>query len=194
VKLSCTALNHGGSEPDQNSDSFCFGPTNAVLLYASSSEGAFQTLFQNVMRFHGHYVARDLRIFLLGVPWLSVHIVAMEDLAPTELSVVEVPAGARAVTRRVEGPGIVSPGALIKKTTPQYPATAKMQGVQGRVILDAAIGTDGHIRKLEVLGGPQALQPPALDAVRQWVYKPFLIDGEPVEVDMYIIVVFNLAG
>jgi protein TonB len=73
-----------------------------------------------------------------------------------------------------------------------YPATAKQQGVQGRVILNGIIGTDGRYKRLEVLAGPPMLQQAALDAVRQWVYTPYLRDGFPVEVETDISVVFAL--
>ena len=66
-----------------------------------------------------------------------------------------------------------------------------MQGVHGSVILEAIILKDGHIQVARVTG-PQLLQKPAIDAVRQWVYKPYVLDGEAVEVETEVNVVFHL--
>ncbi len=195
LKLWCTGLgSHGDKGITEKSTSYCFAPKEAALLYSSSPDQVFQTLFQNVSVFHGRCVAHDLRVLILGAPWLTVHIDSMEDMDPSEVQVAAVPAGAREVTPHAMAPGEIAGGHLIKRVTPQYPSSAKMQGVQGMVILDATIGRDGRIQKLEVLGGPQALQQPALDAVRQWVYKPFVVDGQVVEIQTEIHVVFRLGG
>jgi TonB family protein len=74
-----------------------------------------------------------------------------------------------------------------------YPQMAKAQGIQGVVLLEALIGKDGHVSRVDVLDGPKMLQQSALDAVRQWVYSPFLIDGKPVEVDTLVTTVFSLS-
>jgi TonB family protein len=68
----------------------------------------------------------------------------------------------------------------------------RQQGVQGTVVLNDVIGTDGHYKRLEVLAGPEMLQQPAMDAVRQWVYTPYLVEGKPVEVETDVNVVFAL--
>ena len=75
---------------------------------------------------------------------------------------------------------------------PEYPVAARQQGVQGTVVLNGVIGTDGHYKRLEVLAGPAMLQQPAMDAVRQWVYTPYLVEGKPVEVETDVNVVFAL--
>jgi periplasmic protein TonB len=67
-----------------------------------------------------------------------------------------------------------------------------MQGIQGEVLLEARIGKDGHVTQLEVLDGPKILQQAALDAVHQWVYSPFLVDGKPVESDTIVTTIFTL--
>jgi len=66
--------------------------------------------------------------------------------------------------------------------------------MQGTVRLHAIISKDGTIQQLEVISGPALLQQAALDAVRQWRYKPTLLNTEPVEVDTTIDVVFSLGG
>jgi periplasmic protein TonB len=86
----------------------------------------------------------------------------------------------------------VMAGNLLAKTLPQYPAIAKAAHIQGIVVLQATISKSGSIQNLRVISGPPLLQQAALDAVRSWRYKPYLLNGEPVEVETTINVVFNL--
>jgi protein TonB len=75
---------------------------------------------------------------------------------------------------------------------PIYPRPARDAGVAGTVVLEAAIGIDGHIADLEVVSGPPMLRQSALDAVQTWTYRPYLLNGDPVEVHTTINVVFTL--
>src|SRR5690348_15149670 len=81
---------------------------------------------------------------------------------------------------------------LVHQTMPVYPVEAKLAGVQGTVILHAIIGKDGNIETVELVSGPPLLAQSAMDAVRQWRYKPLLINGRPVEVDTQISVAYTL--
>jgi TonB family protein len=83
---------------------------------------------------------------------------------------------------------------LLTKAVPVYPPAAKKAKIQGKVVLDAVIGTDGNVENLRVISGPQELQQSALDAVRQWTYKPYLLNGDPVEVETTINIIYNLEG
>lgn len=90
--------------------------------------------------------------------------------------------------------GGVMAGQLVTKTTPVYPPIARAAHVGGTVVLHAIISKSGAIQDLKVESGPPMLQGAALDAVRQWRYKPYLLNGEPTEVDTTITVNFNLNG
>jgi protein TonB len=81
---------------------------------------------------------------------------------------------------------------LIRKVTPDYPETAQEMRLEGVVVLQAVVAKDGHVRDLHVVSGPTGLQKSALDAVQQWEYKPYLLNGEPVEVETTVNVVFAL--
>jgi protein TonB len=83
-------------------------------------------------------------------------------------------------------------GNLLEKTMPQYPAVARVAGIQGVVVLQATISQNGLIQNLRVISGPPLLQRAAMDAVRSWRYKPYLLNGQPVEVETTISVVFKL--
>jgi outer membrane biosynthesis protein TonB len=83
-------------------------------------------------------------------------------------------------------------GRVVKKVMPDYPFLIRRMGIQGTVVMRAIIGKDGHIQKLEVLSGPKDLRGPATDAVKQWVYTPYLLDGKPVEIDTSVSVDFRI--
>jgi TonB family protein len=80
---------------------------------------------------------------------------------------------------------------LVEKVKPVYPASAKGSGIEGTVRINLTIGRDGRVREAEAISGHPQLVPAALDAVRQWVYKPTLIDGQPAEVTTTVEVKFD---
>lgn len=83
-------------------------------------------------------------------------------------------------------------GNLIRRVDPQYPAIAKQIHLEGTVVLNAMISRDGNIERVEVASGPGLLANAAKEAVRQWQYRPYLLNGEPVEVETQITVNFVL--
>lgn len=85
-------------------------------------------------------------------------------------------------------------GLLIHKVTPEYPQLARMARQQGTVVLHAIIGRDGTIQQLQVVSGPPLLVRAAAEAVQQWRYRPYILNGQPVEVDTQITVNFKLGG
>jgi TonB family protein len=95
------------------------------------------------------------------------------------------------------GPSQVSAGVMagniVSKVTPVYPQAAKDAKVQGAVVLDAVIGKDGAMKSLKFVSGPPELQMSAMEAVRQWTYKPYLLNGQPTEVETTITVNYSLA-
>ena len=93
---------------------------------------------------------------------------------------------------RVSVPGKVTAAAIVSQTKPRYPPQARANNVQGDVVLHAIIDKEGKISEAHVLSGDDLLAQSALEAVRQWRYKPMLVDGEPKEVDTTIIVTFSL--
>jgi TonB family protein len=81
---------------------------------------------------------------------------------------------------------------IVERVEPVYPALARQTRVQGTVRLHAIIGTDGRVEELEVVSGHPLLIQSALDAVRKWRYAPTMLNGQPVEVDTTIDVIFSL--
>jgi protein TonB len=88
----------------------------------------------------------------------------------------------------------VMEGNILSRPEPQYPAIAKAARIQGTVVLSATISKEGTIENLKLVSGPEMLAGAAEQAVRQWRYKPYELNGEPVEVQTTINVTFTLGG
>jgi periplasmic protein TonB len=88
----------------------------------------------------------------------------------------------------------ISEGNLIRKILPTYPALARSARIQGQVALQAVISKQGVIENLQVVSGHPMLVPAAIEAVRQWRYRPYILNNEPVEVETQITVNFSLGG
>ena len=86
----------------------------------------------------------------------------------------------------------VMQGMLINKVIPTYPAIAQAIHASGTVVLQATISRTGTIENLRVMSGPAVLRQAALDAVKQWRYRPYLLNGQPVEVETSVEVDFTL--
>jgi protein TonB len=85
-------------------------------------------------------------------------------------------------------------GNLLTKAVPVYPPAAKKAKIQGTVVLSVIIGDDGNVKNIQVLSGPNELQQSSIDAVRQWTYKPYLLNGDPIEVKTTINIIYSLQG
>lgn len=95
---------------------------------------------------------------------------------------------------RVRVSSDVASGLLVKKVPPAYPENARIARIQGSVVLKALIDKDGSIEDLTLVSGHPMLAPAAIEAVKQWKYKPYLLNGRPVKVDTQIVVNFQLSG
>jgi TonB family protein len=96
------------------------------------------------------------------------------------------------------GPQRISSGVMqglaISQPQPVYPDEAKAKHIQGVVVLHARIAKDGTVKDLQVISGPPPLLVSAIDAVRQWKYKPYLLNGEPTEVDTTVNINYTFGG
>jgi TonB family protein len=86
---------------------------------------------------------------------------------------------------------VISPVVLVHQVPPQYPLQAKVAGIHGTVVLQAVIAKNGSVKSVHVLNGNPLLTQAALDAVKQWQYKPSTLDGQPIEADTQISVSFK---
>lgn len=110
---------------------------------------------------------------------------ALPSVTPTNF---ELPRPAPGTIRISQG---VSQGLLIKKVQPVYPPMAQQFHRQGSVQLLATINKSGDTSKVQILSGDPMLSRAAVDAVKQWKYRPYLLNGQPVEIETQITVVFN---
>ena len=99
-----------------------------------------------------------------------------------------------ATPARIRVGGNVTAANIIAQTKPDYPMIAKTAHVSGTIMLHAVIAKDGSIQELQYVSGPPLLMKAAMDAVKQWRYKPTMLNGDPVEVDTTISVVFSLGS
>ena len=124
-----------------------------------------------------------------GVPGGSMGGVIGSVLNSTPVAVPKI-----ATPQRVRVSSGVSTGLLVRKVAPTYPPLARQARIQGTVILQAQISKDGSIQNLQLISGHPMLAPAAIEAVKQWKYRPYLLNGEPVEVETQVQVNFTLAG
>jgi len=97
-----------------------------------------------------------------------------------------------AVPLRVRVSSGVAQGLLLSKVNPIYPDEAREERIQGVVVLQATIDKEGNVANLQLISGHPLLAPPAIEAVKQWKYRPYLLNGTPVEVNTQVQVNFTL--
>ncbi len=114
--------------------------------------------------------------------------------APLLLIAISSAVWAQAVPQRIRVDGPVMAAQIVKKVAPEYPAVAKAGDIQGAVALKARIDKEGNVVNLQLISGHPMLAPAAIEAVKQWKYNPYLLNGEAVDVETTVTVNFTLAG
>lgn len=117
---------------------------------------------------------------------------AAPSVAPPPPPPPPPPASAPVTPSEIKIGGNVEAARLISSPAPDYPYAAKLANVHGDVTLNAVIGPDGKIENLSIVSGPPLLVTSAMDAVKQWVYAPTVLNGKAVKVDTQIIVHFQM--
>jgi TonB family protein len=116
--------------------------------------------------------------------------VAMTELAP----IIYADPSGPAVPKRVRISQGVAAALVADKVQPEYPPDAREQHIQGNVLLQVIIGKEGNVENIQLISGHPLLAPAAIDAVKQWTYRPYLLNGEPVEVQTQVLVSFTLVN
>jgi TonB family protein len=189
IKLEC--LRSTGA-PLTSDRTYCVGDDKPFARIISSASESEQILHNRILAFRGSFIAGDLQFVLAGRRRLTVHLESIESLNPVDEAIFTPPADALSVPKIVDVSSAVSTGMLLRKVAPEYPFSAKRNYITGKVVLQALIGKDGHIQDLLVVSGPRELQAASIEAVRQWLYKPYVLNGEPVAVRTTINVIFTL--
>ena len=194
VSLECIMLTH----PIKNVPylplglypTYCFDQGKDSLR-ASYSLGSISVVRNSLGTFQGHSVATAITIDQGPVPVASARIVELKGIPVDATLFAETP-DLQSTLSMASIPGSVMAGKIVKKPAPVYPESARQRHVAGTVVLHAVIGRDGRIQTLEIDSTPDAdLGISALAAVREWTYSPYLIDGQPTEVDTTITVHYN---
>jgi TonB family protein len=174
---------------------FCF-EKEQPMLRAYYAFGATSVLYNKVARVQGMYLPREVGIFEGKRRILTATVDSVEGIAASSPELTpRKDATLNKNPQKIEVSGAVAQGSLIKRVTPRYPQEAKDARLEGKVVLEALIGIDGRIHDLRVVEGPDpSLVGAAMEAVSQWEYKPYLLNGNPVEVTTTINVFFHLGN
>ncbi|HEY3838179.1 MAG TPA: energy transducer TonB [Bryobacteraceae bacterium] len=171
---------------------YCFDQQTPVIRLEQSSDDFF-VLFNSTFRVGNHYSAKQILVGDSNLSIVRVDVTTLEFLPKIEEATVTAPALAtNDPAIRVKSWMIA--GSRISGENVHYPWQARQDRVQGLVMLEATITQAGDISSLEVVSGPKELRQSAFDAVKTWKYKPYLLNGQPVEVETQVNVVFTLGG
>lgn len=192
LKLICAipTASAPGAPPDTSA--YCFDTDEPILRIAARPSTSDQTFHNRLIRVEGRTVATDLKIMHSGKVTVALHVDEASVLDPVDEAVFTPPPDAIPPPRRINVSAGVSRSMLQYSVAPEYPEAAHIAHISGTVVLEAVIGKNGKLRDLKAISGPEALQGAAIQAVRQWRYRPYLFNGQPVEVSTTINVIFQL--
>ena len=174
---------------------YCFD-SKLPVLRASFSWGAIALQFNHIVKVQGRYLAEEIHLSEGKRTILTAKVDKVEGLNRSDAALMP-PADAKTpnADKATQIAPAVMVGMLVKKQQPVYPQDAKDARVSGRVILEATIGRDGGVHELRVTSTPwPSLTTSALWAVSQWQYKPYLLNGEPVDVETTVNVIYSLGN
>lgn len=170
---------------------YCLDPEKTSLRL-TFKYGTELIIRNSVGMFQDRLVPIDVAIRFGNVIAATGHVTALmtKAISEDELST----SGLKSIsTVTTDVAGELIQGRIISQPQPEYPEVAKHQHVSGKVLLRTLIGTDGHVENLSVLSSPDpSLALAAVAAVRKWRYSPYILNGEPVQVDTTITVTFEL--
>jgi TonB family protein len=147
----------------------------------------FNFTYSHPILYLGKPLPSDIEGMIDGKVVVAVHIESIEPLTAEDTAHLDPPPDATPVLNPADAKKLIA-----THTTPIYPPIARAARVQGLVVLNGLIGKDGHVENLEVTSGPPMLRQAALDCVRNWTYRPFLLNALPAEFETTINIVFTL--
>jgi hypothetical protein len=178
-KLQCVLLerDYEISDPSQ----YCFEPDSSVLRY-DRGYGWFQTVYNRILSFQGRNLAQDVDVTDGGKPYLKLRVETIELISHLDDAGFVPPADAVGpLGERVSG---VHPEPINMSSLPQWPTSLRAQHFTVKV--DIVIGKDGHVVSAQAVSGPPEGYKACENAVRKWVFKPYLVLDEPVEVEQKV--------
>ena len=192
LQLRCVRVDTSKPGAGEFSEVYCFNLNAPILRLFEMSRGSSQNIYNGIVSFHGIYVARDVSVSSQGKLWMKIHVDTLEPLSDVDESNFTPPQGAVPIKdAKIDVAPSVMAGRILHRVSPEYPEALKSVHLEGTVVLQGTIKKDGTVGDLKVISGPKPLYPSALQAVSQWVYEPYLLNGEPVEVGTTINVIFG---
>jgi TonB family protein len=190
IKLSCLSVT---APPRPLGLTYCLSSDEPILRVSAYSGQNLQIFHNRILHFEDRTVAGDLKIARGTKALLIARVETIETLAPLREIDFAPSADATLLARHINISADVAAGLLEQPhPAPLYPPEAKAARISGTVVMQAVIGVDGQISDLQIAQGPRELQQAAIDAVHAWRYRPYLLNGSPVEVHTTINVVFKL--
>lgn len=171
---------------------YCF-KADSPMLRVSILDGHIQVLRNEIAAFRGTYFAKSVALSTDRAPLLNISVQSLESMSDAETASIAFPEKAK--DRTLERIGVasgVAAGMKIEGSNPTYPILAGSNGLQGLVVLDVVIGADGHVHSVSLDSAPDDLLAiSAISSVQRWVYRPYLLNGEPVSVKTKVNVVYR---
>ncbi len=196
VVSSKTGLDAVGNPLRGVGTAYCFDP-KAPFLVSTLMNHTITNSYSKVQKFQNHNIAGHIDIAYLGQKKLEADLEDYAEVAPDDAAFTPSPDAKEPVVevRTIPIGAGITPGMLLDRVPPVYPPDAKAAHIMGTVVVKAVIGKDGRVHDPEVVSSPDSsLSAAALEAVRQWQYRPYTLNGKPVEVMTHINVVFELGN
>jgi hypothetical protein len=178
-KLQCVLIERGPgiSDPTQ----YCFEPDSSVLRY-NRGDGWFQTVYNRIVEFQGPNVAQEVDVTNGGKPYLRLRVDTIELISHLDdADFMPPPDAVGPLGDRVSG---VSPQPINMSSHPQWPASMRAQHFT--IEVEIVIGKNGHVVSARAVSGPSEGYKACENAVRKWVFKPYLVLDKPVEVEQRV--------
>ena len=174
---------------------YCFSNTYPVLRATIDSSGNRAT-WNDINKLCDRFVAKRIELIdPVQHPIMNVDVDLAESVLGIDEAALVPPADAKPLPPRkiAVSAGVMSQN-KVSGNSPRYPQDALSAHVQGTVVIQTTISATGAVEQLHVISGPPLLQKASIDAVKNWRYQPYLLNGEPVEVETTVNVVFNISG
>ena len=180
---------------------FCFDSTMRLVRFSMNGNDDFLILFRSPFPFRDRAVPGEVELLRHGIVRIDAYLDSLEVVDAVDEAELQPPADAVPVDSepdhigqpgRVNMPAGVAAKMVRQSSPPIYPPEARAAGISGTVVLQGTIGTNGLIHGLVVVSGPPELRQAAVDAVGNWRYKPYVLNGGPAEVETTVNVIFTL--
>ncbi len=186
--------------------SYCVDQDPPALRLTVAEGGLKKTIRDSIVKFQDRWVAQSISHYVTAPPPpgpkgaappapkadFTAKMEALETLGQVDEAMFTAPADAVAAPKLVTLDEKTTKKQLLQHPMADYPEAAKWQHAAGVVVVAVRIKTDGHVSNLRVVSGNPALNQAALDAIGKWTYKPFVVDGQPVEVETTASTTFTL--